>query len=286
MQEMGLYTSGAILSKLAECEIQGSSRNKYTQGFRKFVDFITTRGKEGPKNLDIACVNSVVKALGHLEKRQCSIVTAEKRCKEHQWAFNPQTFNSEDYRKLKDGVADCMVPGLWRLSRNKLLNEDLPNLTAYVCFQVSFMFGHQLGVPENMTVQKFMNQHLVEEDGMYVILVEKHKTASIKSTDVAISLEEETIFRPYMKLARPALLKSGSRVPQNFLLSQKGEKLPRRVKDFPGLLVNRSAGSAQAWCAGPAKRLVINEGRKVGERIQNYAEVSGEDFSGRHEAGG
>ena len=44
------------------------------------------------------------------------------------------------------------------------------------------MFGvHQPGVPENMTVQKFMNQHLIEEEGMYVILVEKHKTASIKS---------------------------------------------------------------------------------------------------------
>ncbi|KAK2716429.1 hypothetical protein QYM36_010848, partial [Artemia franciscana] len=210
-----------FFAKLAECEMQGSSRNKYTQG----LDFITTHGKEGPKNLDIACVNSVVKALGHLDKRQCSMVTAERRRKEHQWAFNPHSFNSEDYRKLKDGVADFMVPGLWRLSRNKLRNEDLPNLTAYVCFQVSFMFGHQPGVPENMTVQKFMNQHLIEEEGMYVILVEKHKTASIKSAGVAISLEEETIFRLYMKLFRPALLKSGLRVPQNFLLSQKGEKL-------------------------------------------------------------
>ena len=100
-----------FFAKLAECEMQGSSRNKYTQG----LDFITTRGKEGPKNLDIACVNSVVKALGHLDKRQCSMVTAEKRRKEHQWAFNPHSFNSEDYRKLKDGVTDFMVPGLWRL---------------------------------------------------------------------------------------------------------------------------------------------------------------------------
>ena len=87
------------------------------------------------------------------------------------------------------------------------------------------MFRHQPGVPENMTVQKFTNQHLVEEKGMYVILVEKHKTASIKSAGFAISLEEETIFRPYMKLFQPALLKSGLRVPQNFLLSEKGEKL-------------------------------------------------------------
>ena len=87
------------------------------------------------------------------------------------------------------------------------------------------MFRHQPGVPENMTVQKFTNQHLVEEKGMYVILLEKRKTASIKSAGVAISLEEETIFRPYLKLFRPALLNSGLRVPQNFLLSQKGDKL-------------------------------------------------------------
>ncbi|KAK2702241.1 hypothetical protein QYM36_019103 [Artemia franciscana] len=115
-----------FFAKLAECEMQGSSRNKCTQG----LDFITTRGKEGPMNLDIACINSVVKALGHLDKRQCSMVTAEKRRKEHQWAFNPHSFNGEDYRKLKDGATDFMVPGLWRLSRNKLRNEDLPNLTA------------------------------------------------------------------------------------------------------------------------------------------------------------
>ncbi|KAK2727020.1 hypothetical protein QYM36_007764 [Artemia franciscana] len=58
-----------FFEKLTECGMQGSSRNKYTQGFRKFVDFINSRGKEGPKNLDIACVNSVVKALGYLDKR-------------------------------------------------------------------------------------------------------------------------------------------------------------------------------------------------------------------------
>ena len=36
-------------AKLAECRMQGSSRNKYAQGFRKFVDYISSRGNDGTK---------------------------------------------------------------------------------------------------------------------------------------------------------------------------------------------------------------------------------------------
>ncbi|XP_065564147.1 uncharacterized protein LOC136029580 [Artemia franciscana] len=214
-----------FFEKLAECRMQGSSRNKYAQGFRKFVAFISTRGKEGPKNLDIQYVNSVVKALIYLDKRQCSLATAEKSQKEQQRAFSTHSFNNEDYRNMKDGVANFMLPILWRLSRNQLLNEDIPNLTAYLCFQVSFMFGHRPGVPENMTIEELMNRQLVEDEGVYVILVEKHKTTSLKSAGVAISLEEEKTFLEYLEFARPALLKSGAAGPKNFLVSQKGRKL-------------------------------------------------------------
>ena len=101
-----------------------------------------------------------------------------------------------------------MVPVLGRLSRNQLLNDDIPNLTAYLCFQVSFMFGHRFGVPETMTIEEFMNRQLVEEEAMYVIPVEKHKTASLKSAGIAISLEEVKLFLEYLKFARPALLKT------------------------------------------------------------------------------
>ena len=137
----------------------------------------------------------------------------------------PAMWNNEDYRNMKDGVANFMLPILWRLSRNQLLNEDIPNLTAYLCFQVSFMFGHRPGVPENMTIEELMNRQLVEDEGVYVILVEKHKTTSLKSAGVAISLEEEKTFLEYLEFARPALLKSGAAGPKNFLVSQKGRKL-------------------------------------------------------------
>ncbi|XP_065562551.1 eukaryotic translation initiation factor 5-like [Artemia franciscana] len=51
--------------------MQGSSRNKYSQGFRKFVDYISSRGSDGPKNLDLTHVTSFVKALGHLDRSVC-----------------------------------------------------------------------------------------------------------------------------------------------------------------------------------------------------------------------
>jgi len=113
----------------------------------------------------------------------------------------------EDYRRLKDGVKNFMVPVLGRVSRNQLLNGDIPNLTAYL-FQVSFIFGYRPGVPETMTIEEFMNRQLVEEEAMYVTPVEKHKTASLKSAGIAISLEEEKLFLEYLKFARPALLKT------------------------------------------------------------------------------
>ena len=72
------------------------------------------------------------------------------------------SFNIEDYRKLKDGVKNFIFPVLWRLSSNQLLNDDIPNLMAYLCFQVSFMFGHRPGVLETMTIEEFMNRQLVD----------------------------------------------------------------------------------------------------------------------------
>ena len=135
------------------------------------------------------------------------------------------SFNIEDYRRLKDGVKNFMVPVLGRLSRNQLLDGDIPNLTAYLCFQVSFMFGHRPGVPKAMTIEEFLNRQLVEEEAMYVIPVENHKNASLKSAGIAISFEEEKIFLKYLKFARPALLKTGEPVPNNLLLSKKGRKL-------------------------------------------------------------
>ncbi|KAK2703395.1 hypothetical protein QYM36_018125 [Artemia franciscana] len=97
------------------------------------------------------------------------------------------SFNIEDYRRLKDGVKNFMVPVLGRLSRNQLLDGDIPNLTAYLCFQVSFMFGHRPGVPKAMTIEEFLNRQLVEEEAMYVIPVENHKNASLKSAGIVSS---------------------------------------------------------------------------------------------------
>jgi len=76
------------------------------------------------------------------------------------------------------------------------------------------MFGHRPGVPETMTIEEFMNRQLVEEEAMYVIPVEKHRTASLKSAGIAISLEEVKLFLEYLKFARPALLKPSEPVPK------------------------------------------------------------------------
>ena len=98
-------------------------------------------------------------------------------------------------------------------------------MTAYLCFQVFFLFGHRPGVPENMTVQEFMNRHKVKEEDMFMILVEKHKTVCLKSAGVALSLEEEKIFQDHFSFVWPALLKSSAPVQSNFLLSTMVEKL-------------------------------------------------------------
>ena len=102
--------------------MQGSSWNKYTQGIRKFIDYISTRGKDGPKNPDLTCVNSVLKALSHLDRMQSSLATAEKRRKENQRDFDPHSFNNDDYQKLKGGVEEFMALVLRSLSRNQLLD--------------------------------------------------------------------------------------------------------------------------------------------------------------------
>ncbi|KAK2707518.1 hypothetical protein QYM36_015282, partial [Artemia franciscana] len=231
-----------FFSKLADCGMQGSSRNKYAQGYYRFVKFITSRGSEAPPELNIAHVNSVMSALAFLDKKQKSMATAEMRQRELQRTFDPNSFNTEDYKNLKAGVEKFMAPVIKRLSRNRLVEEDHINLTAYLCFLVSFMFGHRPGVPENMTVKEFMNRRFVEEENMFVILVEKHKTASIKSAGVALSVREEVIFRNYLSFVRPALVKPDLPEPKQFLLSMSGLKIQntsgtlRRFleKIFPG----------------------------------------------------
>ncbi|KAK2707202.1 hypothetical protein QYM36_015029 [Artemia franciscana] len=100
-----------------------------------------------------------------------------------------------DQRNLKAGVEKFMAPVITRLTRNRLVEEVHTNLTAYLCFLVSFMYGHRPGVPENMTVTEFLNRRYVEEENMFVILVEKHKTASIKSAGVALSARAEEILK-------------------------------------------------------------------------------------------
>ncbi|KAK2703175.1 hypothetical protein QYM36_018316 [Artemia franciscana] len=182
-----------FFSKLADCGMEGSSRNKYAQGYYSILD-----------------------------KKQKSLATAEMRHRELQRTFDPNSFNTEDYRNLKAGVEKCMAPVIKRLSRNRLVDEDHINLTAYLCFLVSFMFGHRPGVPENMTVKEFLNRRFVEEENMFVILVEKHKTASMKSAGVTLSVREEVIFRNYLSFVRPALIKPDKPEPENFLLSMLG----------------------------------------------------------------
>ncbi|XP_065564156.1 uncharacterized protein LOC136029589 [Artemia franciscana] len=161
------------------------------------------------------------------------------RHRELQRTFNPNSFTTEDYQKLKAGVEKFMAPVITRLTRNRLVEEDHTNLTAYLCFLVYFMFGHRPGGPENMTVTEFLNRRFVEEQNMFVMLVEKHKTASIKSAGVALSVREEVIFRNYLSFVRPALIKPE---PEQFLLSMSGQKIKntsitlRRFleKIFPG----------------------------------------------------
>ncbi|XP_065559552.1 uncharacterized protein LOC136026781 [Artemia franciscana] len=230
---MNLHSASRVelfFAKLAECGMQGSSRLKYAQGFRKFIDYISSRGSEGPENLDLTLVASVIRALGHLDRKNSSLATREKRHKEHQRAFDPHSFNNDDYIKLKAGVEEFMAPGLLRLSKNRLLDGDLSNLTAYLCYLVSFLFGHRPGVPENMTVDEFMNRQAVKEEEMFVVLVEKHKTASLKSAGVALSLDEEKHFQNYLSFVRPALVKPGVPEPPNFLLSSTGGKLENVTK--------------------------------------------------------
>ena len=214
-----------FFSKLADCGMQGSSRNKYVQGYYRFVKYITSRGSDAPPELNIAQVNSVMSALSFLDRKQKSLETAEMRHRELQRTFNPNSFTTEDYQKLKAGVEKFMAPVITRLTRNRLVEEDHTNLTAYLCFLVYFMFGHRPGGPENMTVTEFLNRRFVEEQNMFVMLVEKHKTASIKSAGVALSVREEVIFRNYLSFVRPALIKPDMPEPEQFLLSISGQKI-------------------------------------------------------------
>ncbi|KAK2710158.1 hypothetical protein QYM36_013730, partial [Artemia franciscana] len=73
--------------------------------------------------------------------------------------------------------------------------------------------------------KEFLNRYLVKEENIYVILVEKRKTASLKYVSVSISLREEKIFKEYLSFVQPALLKPGALVLSNFLLTTTGTKL-------------------------------------------------------------
>ncbi|KAK2701676.1 hypothetical protein QYM36_019694 [Artemia franciscana] len=73
--------------------------------------------------------------------------------------------------------------------------------------------------------EEFLNRYLVKEENMYLILVEKRKTASLKSVSVSISLREENIFKEYLSFVQPALLKPGALVLSNFPLSTTGTNL-------------------------------------------------------------
>ncbi|KAK2708038.1 hypothetical protein QYM36_015656 [Artemia franciscana] len=125
-----------FFSKLADSGMKESSRNKYAQGYYRFVKYITSRGSDAPPELNIAHVNSAMSAISFFDRKQKSLAT----------------------RNLKAGVEKFMAPVITRLTRNRLVEEVHTNLTAYLCFLVSFMYGHRPGVPENMTVMEFLNR--------------------------------------------------------------------------------------------------------------------------------
>ncbi|KAK2701618.1 hypothetical protein QYM36_019735, partial [Artemia franciscana] len=83
----------------------------------------------------------------------------------------------------------------------------------------------QSGSDQDETAEEFLNRYLVKEENMYVMLVEKRKTASLKYVSVSISLREENIFKEYLSFVQPALLKPGALVLSNFLLTTTGTKL-------------------------------------------------------------
>ena len=180
-----------------------------------------------------------------MDKKQKALATAEKRNREHHRAFDPHSFNTEDYKKLKAGVKEFMAPMIKLLSRNQLVEKDHINLTAYVSFLFSFMFDNQLGVSENMMDKEFLNRHFVKEQNMFVIPVEKHKTASKKSAGVALSVREEAIFKNYKSFVRPY----------------------------------------EASQARPAKLPIIDVRSEVAQHKHIHADVSRKKLPGRHEAG-
>ena len=269
-----------FFSKLGECGMKGSSRNKYAQGYSRFVKYITSRGSDAPPELNIALVNSVMSAVSFLDRKQKSLATAEMRHRELQRTFNPNSFTIDDYRKLKAGVEKFMAPVLTRLARNRLVEEDHTNLTAYICFLVSFMYGHRPGVPENMTVTEFLNRHYVEEQKMFVILVEKHKTASIKSAGVAISEPEEVIFGRYLSFVRPALVRPDLPEPVHFLLSMSGQKIQNTTITLKRFLEKIFGGEMRPGVCVPTQTTIRH---LIATMNRNATNLSKEDRDMVHE---
>ncbi|XP_065564154.1 uncharacterized protein LOC136029587 [Artemia franciscana] len=269
-----------FFSKLADCGMKGSSRNKYAQGYYRFVKYITSRGSDAPPELNIALVNSAMSAVTFLDRKQKSLATAEMRHRELQRTFNPNSFTIEDYRNLKAGVEKFMAPVITRLTRNRLVEEDHTNLTAYLCFLVSFMYGHRPGVPENMTVMEFLNRRYVAEENMFVILVEKHKTASIKSAGVALSVREEVIFRNYLSFVRPALVKSDLPEPKQFLLSMSGQKIQNTSITLRRFLEKIFPGEMRLGVRVPNQTTIRH---LIATIIRNATNLSKEDRDMMHE---
>ena len=104
---------------------------------------------------------------------------------------------------------------------------------------------------------------------MYVIPVEKHKTASLKSAGIAISLEEEKLFLEYLKFARPALLKPSEPVPKNFLVSQKGRKLQNVSKIMNRFLGKIFPNDMRRGVSVPTKTTVRHLITTIIRRVKN-----------------
>ena len=64
-----------FFSKLADSGMKESSRNKYAQGYYRFVKYITSRGSDAPPELNIAHVNSAMSAISFFDRKQKSLAT-------------------------------------------------------------------------------------------------------------------------------------------------------------------------------------------------------------------
>jgi hypothetical protein len=207
--------------------MQPSTRSKYVQAYQWFLNYIASRGIDGPCKMEKDTLTAVLSALNHLDQKNSSLATINKRKRERDRNFDPNNFNTEDYRKMKKQVEIFMEPVLQRLKKNRLIADDRLLLTAYVCYFVSYLYGHRSGVAPNMKVEEFLQRREVqlEERKFYIVLVEEHKTASIKAAGVALDEREEKICSQYLQFVRPSLVNHGETSPSNFLLNERGKKI-------------------------------------------------------------